>query len=102
MMGRIRIRFVTSNDSSHKHGAQIPAAGLGNHARRAEHLFSFRLELRERKILAGNPFLSPWVSRIDGEEYYVGGKKYRFNDTLGNLYRDSNNRILHGLLIWSP
>ena len=59
-------------------------------------------ELRERKILAGNPFLSPWVSRIDGEEYYVGGKKYRFNNALGNLHRDSNNRILHGLLIWSP
>jgi aldose 1-epimerase len=51
----------------------------------------------------GIPFLSPWADRIDQDYYYFEGKKYQFNDSLGNLLRvPPTNFIIHGLLVFDP
>ncbi len=51
----------------------------------------------------GIPFLAPFSSRIDHDNYYFQGKKYLLNDDLGNLLRTPNgNFVLHGLLVFEP
>jgi aldose 1-epimerase len=52
--------------------------------------------------LCGVPFLGPWANRIDGDEYFVNGRRYRLNPDLGNLRRDGNGLPIHGLLNFSP
>lgn len=64
--------------------------------------FSSPAELRARPALCGVPFLAPWANRIDGDAYWVEGRKYRLNPALGNLRRDSNQKPIHGLLNFSP
>ena len=85
------------------------APGMGNTAYEflvgGEDIFHLQVplgELREKKVLGGNPLLSPWVSRLDGAEYYFEGKKYVLDESLGNLHHDKVGKILHGLVIWSP
>ena len=85
------------------------APGMGNTAYEflvgGEDIFHLQVplgELREKKVLGGNPLLSPWVSRLDGTEYYFEGKKYVLDESLGNLHHDKVGKILHGLVIWSP
>jgi aldose 1-epimerase len=51
----------------------------------------------------GNPFLAPWANRIDQDYYFVEGKKYLLNESLGNILRvPPKNYILHGLLVYEP
>ena len=52
--------------------------------------------------LCGVPFLGPWANRINGNTYYVNGRRYRLNPDLGNLRRDGNGLPIHGLLNFSP
>ncbi len=50
---------------------------------------------------AGIPFLAPWANRIDGDAYWINGKKYHLNPDLGNLRRDPNGLPIHGLLLFA-
>jgi aldose 1-epimerase len=54
-----------------------------------------------RNTFCGNPFLWPWANRIDGESYWVNGKKYTLNPELGNYRRDGAKQPIHGLLAYS-
>jgi aldose 1-epimerase len=57
----------------------------------------------KRWFCCGIPFLAPWANRIDQDYYYFNGKKYLFNDSLGNLLHiPPYNLIIHGLLVFSP
>lgn len=57
--------------------------------------------LVSRNAFCGNPFLWPWANRIDGDAYWVNGKKYVLNAELGNIRRDGNKQPIHGLLAYS-
>jgi aldose 1-epimerase len=59
-------------------------------------------EFRERRALAGNPFLAPWANRLDGDAFWANGARYGLNPALGNLRRDSHGLPIHGLLAFSP
>lgn len=58
-------------------------------------------ELRAQPALCGIPFLAPWANRIDGDSYWVNGKSYQLNPSLGNLRRDGHQKPIHGLLLFS-
>ena len=51
-----------------------------------------------KATFAGNPLLWPWANRIDSEEYFANGKKYRLNPDLGNYRKDGNKQPIHGML----
>jgi aldose 1-epimerase len=57
---------------------------------------------RAAPSLCGVPFLGPWANRIDGDAYWVNGKRYLLNPDFGNLRRDGNGLPIHGLLNFSP
>jgi aldose 1-epimerase len=59
-------------------------------------------EFAAKPRLSGIPLLAPWANRIDGDAYYVNGRKYLLNAELGNLRRDGNQQPIHGLLMFSP
>jgi len=59
-------------------------------------------ELETHPIFCGIPFLAPWANRIDGDAYWVDGKKFLLNGALGNLRRDGHQKPIHGLLNFSP
>jgi aldose 1-epimerase len=59
-------------------------------------------ELKDKPQLCCIPFLGPWANRIDGDAYWVNGKKYLLNPDLGNLRRDNHQKPIHGLLNFSP
>ncbi|HVW07342.1 MAG TPA: aldose 1-epimerase [Bryobacteraceae bacterium] len=40
---------------------------------------------KQRPALAGIPFLAPWANRLDEPAFYANGKKYVFNEGLGNV-----------------
>lgn len=58
--------------------------------------------LRAQPAFCGIPFLAPWANRIDGDAYWINGKKYLLNPALGNLRRDAHQKPIHGLLNFSP
>lgn len=64
--------------------------------------FQSPAELKSKPVLCGNPFLAPWANRLDGDAYFANGKAYKLNAGLGNLRRDSNQKPIHGLLVFSP
>jgi aldose 1-epimerase len=64
--------------------------------------FAGPAELKANPRLCGIPFLAPWGNRIDGLAYWVNDRKYLLNRTLGNLRLDSNQKPIHGLLLFSP
>jgi aldose 1-epimerase len=47
---------------------------------------------------SGIPFMAPWANRLDGYGFWANGKKYTFDQALGNIRRDQNGLPLHGLL----
>jgi len=49
----------------------------------------------------GVPFLAPWANRIDGDSYWVNGRRHSLNPEIGNLRRDPNGKPIHGLLRYS-
>jgi aldose 1-epimerase len=53
----------------------------------------------KRPGLNGIPFLAPWANRIDGLAFWANGKKYQFNESLGNVH---GALPIHGLLSTSP
>ena len=55
-------------------------------------------DFQKRPRQSGIPFLAPWANRIDSTGFWANGKKYEFNQTLGNLSKDQNNLPLHGVL----
>jgi aldose 1-epimerase len=59
-------------------------------------------ELGADRKLCGIPFLAPWANRLDGDTYWVNGNNYRLNPGIGYLRRDSNQKPIHGLLLFSP
>jgi aldose 1-epimerase len=58
-------------------------------------------ELKEKPVQVGNPLLSPWANRIDGDSYWANGKKYLLNPDLKNFRYDQNRKPIHGLLVYS-
>lgn len=58
-------------------------------------------ELKAKPAQAGNPFLAPWVNRIDQDAYYANGKKYLLNPGLKNYRYDANRKPIHGLLVFA-
>jgi aldose 1-epimerase len=49
--------------------------------------------------LGGVPFLAPWADLLDEQAFWVNGKRYAFNMSLGNV---RGERPIHGLLTDSP
>ena len=64
--------------------------------------FSGPAELKAKQQFCGIPLLAPWANRLDGDSYWVNGKKYVLNPTLGNVRRDGRQHPIHGLLNYSP
>jgi aldose 1-epimerase len=54
-----------------------------------------------KQSFAGNPMLWPWANRIDGDAYWVNGKKYLLNPELGNYRKDPSHQPIHGLLAYA-
>ncbi len=63
--------------------------------------FSDPQALQAQPAFCGIPFLAPWANRIDGDTYWVNGKKFLLNPSLGNLRRDPHQKPIHGLLNFS-
>jgi len=73
----------------------------------------FSLKLRDREFLwtppnwrsqpalGGIPLLAPWANRIDGDSYYINGRRYRLNPDLENFRRDANGLPIHGLFAFT-
>ncbi len=59
-------------------------------------------ELKAKPQFCGIPFLAPWANRLDGDTYWVNGKKHVLNPALGNVRRDGHQKPIHGLLSYSP
>jgi aldose 1-epimerase len=57
---------------------------------------------KTRREVPGMIFGAPWSNRLDGDAYWVSGKKYLLNPELGNVRRDSNGLPIHGLLVYAP
>ena len=49
----------------------------------------------------GVPFLAPWANRIDGDSFWVNGKRHSLNPAVENFHRDPNGKPIHGLLRYS-
>jgi aldose 1-epimerase len=58
-------------------------------------------EFARQPRLCAIPFLGPWANRIDGDGFWANGKRYLFNQGLGNLRLDGNKKPIHGLLNFS-
>ena len=58
-------------------------------------------ELLDKPIQLGNPLLSPWANRIDGDAYWANGKKYLLNPELKNFRHDANRKPIHGLVVYA-
>ena len=58
-------------------------------------------ELKAEPVFCGIPFLAPWANRIDGDAYWVNGRRYLLNPDLGNLRRDAHQKPIHGILNFS-
>lgn len=55
-----------------------------------------------QRDVPGMIFGAPWSNRLDGDVYWVAGKKYILNPELGNIRRDGRGLPIHGLLVYSP
>ncbi len=58
-------------------------------------------ELQEKPVQVGNPLLSPWANRIDGDTYWANGKQYLLNPELKNFRYDNNHKPIHGLVVYA-
>ncbi len=58
-------------------------------------------EFQEKPVQIGNPLLSPWANRIDGDAYWANGKKYLLNPDLKNFRYDANHKPIHGLVVYA-
>ncbi len=58
-------------------------------------------ELAAKPAHLGNPLLWPWANRIDGMSYWVNGRQYNLQESVGNIKPGPNNTPIHGLLVYS-
>jgi aldose 1-epimerase len=58
-------------------------------------------ELIAKPSFAGIPLLWPWANRLDGDAYFVNGKKYILNSDLGNIRRGNAGKPIHGMLSYA-
>ena len=56
---------------------------------------------KTRREVPGMIFGAPWSNRLDGDAYWVSGKRYLLNPELGNIRRDRNGLPIHGLLVYA-
>ena len=63
---------------------------------------SLKAYREQRWFCCGMPILWPWVGRIDRDHYFFQGKKFFFNNALGNLQLDQAKLPTHGLLSFDP
>jgi aldose 1-epimerase len=63
--------------------------------------FSSPAAWRQNPSMCAIPFLAPWANRIDGDAYWVNGKRYLLNPDLGAIRRDANGKPIHGMLRYS-
>lgn len=63
--------------------------------------FESPAELKAKPTFCGIPFLAPWANRLDGDTYWVNGRRYQLNAELGNIRRDGHQKPIHGLLNFS-
>jgi aldose 1-epimerase len=102
------IEVIHLRDASHKIEVSI-VPSLGNIAYEMKvngknvlwSPYSTLKELREKPVQAGNPFLSPWANRIDGDSYWANDKKYLLNPELKNFRYDNNHKPIHGLVVFA-
>lgn len=102
------VEVIRLKDSARKIEVSI-APSLGNNAYEMKAngkniLWSPYRSLKEfqgKPIQIGNPLLSPWANRIDGDAYWANGKRYLLNPNLGNFRYDPNHRPIHGLLVYA-
>jgi aldose 1-epimerase len=57
---------------------------------------------KTKRDVPGMIFGAPWSNRLDGDAYWVNGKKYTLNPEIGNVRRDGKGLPIHGLLVYSP
>lgn len=57
---------------------------------------------KTKRDVPGMIFGAPWSNRLDGDAYWVNGKKYVLNPELGNIRRDGKGLPIHGLLVYAP
>ncbi len=50
----------------------------------------------------GMIFGAPWSNRLDGDAYWVNGKKYVLNPEVAEIRRDRAGQPIHGLLVYAP
>jgi aldose 1-epimerase len=55
-------------------------------------------DFQKRPMQSGIPFMGPWANRIDDVGFWANDKKYDFNLSLGNVFRDGAGLPIHGLL----
>lgn len=102
------IEVIRLKDSAHKIEVSI-IPSLGNNACEMKVngkniLWSSYPTLKEyldKPVQIGNPFLSPWANRIDGDTYWANGKKYLLNPELKNFRYDNNHKPIHGLVVYA-
>lgn len=102
------IEVIQLRDMAHKIEVSI-APSLGNNAyefkANGKHVLwspSQNLkELMDRPVQFGNPLLSPWANRIEGDAYWANGKKYQLNPELKNYRYDGRKNPMHGLLVYA-
>jgi aldose 1-epimerase len=100
------IEVIQLSDASHKTEVSI-VPSIGNTAYEMKvngkdvfwSPYRTLAEFKAKPAQLGVPFLAPWANRIDGDTYYVNGKKYHLNPDLGNYRLDGNHKPIHGLLV---
>jgi len=55
-------------------------------------------EYKAKPTGLGVPFMAPWANRLEGDYYYVNGRKYTLRADIQNFRRDGNGKPIHGLL----
>jgi aldose 1-epimerase len=60
--------------------------------------YSTLRQFAAKPVLLGVPLLAPWANRLDEDAFYANGKRYAFDDGLGNIRRDQFKQPIHGLL----
>ena len=56
-------------------------------------------QFKAKPTLLGVPLLAPWANRLDEDAFYANGKRYAFDDGLGNIRRDQFRQPIHGLVL---
>jgi aldose 1-epimerase len=55
-------------------------------------------DFQKRPMQTAIPFLAPWANRMDDTGFWANGKKYNFDEAMGNFRKDNHGLPIHGLL----